>query len=147
MQTREIMLIHEKIAMKEWNKKFTEQSAFNPEEGGWSPEISQTISPVFHDHVKKRSASVNHDVIISHKTFQRRKSTSSIFLDPAVKAMKLSNHQFIEGLFPCKQHPPSWDDVKSQFSFSNIQGGFDSRMEFIRMWTIYALNDKERLDT
>ena len=153
------MLIHEKLAINEWKKKFIEQPALSSEEWIDSPEISPTMSPITSSraslHKKGRRASMYQPIqahlnplqtIPTHiNRIQRRRSTTCISLDPEIRKMKTSNRKSIHDLFIDVHKTPYWEDVQSQFMIAKIQGTFEARMEFLRKWTIYALNDQERL--
>ena len=157
----EDMLTHEKLAMKEWNKKFMKQPALTNEDNDSSAESSPIISiesesnSIFsieshrktRKHGRLRRSSLYQSTKAVAAILPRRKSTSCLILDQETKLMRLSNRKSIKDLFEDLHSPPLWEDVKSQFFYARTQGGFNTRMEFLRMWTVYALTDNEKLYT
>ena len=150
------MLTHEKQAINEWKKKFMEQPALSSEFD--SPEISLTMSPITSSraslHKKGRRASMYQSIqahpnliqtIQTHKNRIQKRRSTTFLMDPETRIMKLSSRKSIHDLFLDVHKPPYWEDVQSQFTTAKIQGTFESRMEFLRKWTIYALNGQERL--
>ena len=147
----ENMLSHEKLAMKEWNKHFISQPALTTEDNDSSSESSPIISIETRKktgkHIRLRRVSLYQSTKAITAMLPRRKSTSCLILDPETKTMRLSSRKSIKDLFEDLQAPPIWEDIKAQFFYSRTQGGFDARMEFLRMWTVYALTNKDKLYT